>query len=320
MKTVSDDLKTHLAGEVTTVATCWRVVRSDGREYFFTDHDVDLTVDGDAYEADSGMLPSSVTHSRGAAVDNMEAFSFLDSDKISEFDLQAGLFNNAVVDVFIVNYIDLAMGKLYIVQGGIIGEVTVRDNTFTAEVRGKTQRFAQKTIDLYGPVCRAKLGDAQCGVDLDDSPGTYRHDGSVTSIDSGDDRRTFVDDTTIQIGAVSDSPSGASSAPEGEHLYAYGVLTWATSASGNDGLLMEVKRFDPITGTFELFQAMPYSIEIGDTFEVTYGCDKRKGTCVERFDNIVNFRAEPFIPGSVVVPPRSEEGRKATRRGQLRPT
>ena len=36
----------------------------------------------------------------------------------------------------------------------------------------------------------------------------------------------------------------------------------------------------------------------GDTFAVTAGCDKRFATCHDRFDNVVNFRGFPHIPGN----------------------
>ena len=43
---------------------------------------------------------------------------------------------------------------------------------------------------------------------------------------------------------------------------------------------------------------MPEPIAAGDTFNVTAGCDKRFATCRDRFDNAVNFRGFPHIPGN----------------------
>lgn len=47
-----------------------------------------------------------------------------------------------------------------------------------------------------------------------------------------------------------------------------------------------------------LWQAMPDPIAAGDTFTVTAGCDKTFATCHDRFDNVVNFRGFPHIPGN----------------------
>jgi uncharacterized phage protein (TIGR02218 family) len=49
---------------------------------------------------------------------------------------------------------------------------------------------------------------------------------------------------------------------------------------------------------FELWQAMPEPVAAGDNFTVTAGCDKQFQTCHDRFNNIVNFRGFPHIPGN----------------------
>jgi len=46
MKMVSAALAQHLAGEVTTLATCWKIARRDGVVVGLTDHVRDLEVDG----------------------------------------------------------------------------------------------------------------------------------------------------------------------------------------------------------------------------------------------------------------------------------
>jgi uncharacterized phage protein (TIGR02218 family) len=46
---------------------------------------------------------------------------------------------------------------------------------------------------------------------------------------------------------------------------------------------------------------MPEPIAVGDTFTVTAGCDKRFATCRDRFDNVLNFRGYPHIPGNEYV-------------------
>lgn len=105
-KEIGAALLAHLAQDVTTVAMCWKITRQDAVEFFFTDHDVDLLIDGDTYEAASGALPTTLTQKRDAAVDNMEIMSFIESDKITEADIMAGKFDYALVDIFIINYVD----------------------------------------------------------------------------------------------------------------------------------------------------------------------------------------------------------------------
>lgn len=286
MKTIFTDLKNHLAGNLTTVATCWRLVRQDGAEYCFTDHDTDLKIGDKTFAASTGMIPTALSQNRGLSVDNMEVVAFLELDKIHEADIAAGLFDYASVDIFLINQANIAMGVLWLAKGWTLGQIEIRDNAFQAEIRGKAQHLQQNICELYTPQCRAELGDLRCGIDLADSGQTFWYPGAVTSVTT--DRKVFVD---------ANVPS------YGEDVFHYGKLTWTEPGSGdsytgnNAGFEMEIKSFDPDTGEFELFAPMPYSIEVGDEFTVTFGCDKRLETCRDRFDNVVNFRGEPYVPG-----------------------
>ncbi|HEY8580902.1 MAG TPA: DUF2163 domain-containing protein, partial [Beijerinckiaceae bacterium] len=55
MRHLAPDFAARLSGGVTTLCTCWRLTRADGRVQGFTDHDADLVVDGQLYEARSGL-------------------------------------------------------------------------------------------------------------------------------------------------------------------------------------------------------------------------------------------------------------------------
>lgn len=76
--------------------------------------------------------------------------------------------------------------------------------------------------------------------------------------------------------------------------FAYGLLTWTSGA--NAGYSMEVKKSS--VGAIELALPMPYPIQPGDTYRVTAGCDRLPGTCKTRFNNLIHFRGEQFIPGA----------------------
>jgi uncharacterized phage protein (TIGR02218 family) len=81
--------------------------------------------------------------------------------------------------------------------------------------------------------------------------------------------------------------------------FAGGVLTWESGA--NAGRSIEVKAWTQATGAIELFLPMGYAIEAGDLFHIHPGCDKRLGTCIDRFANVLNFRGEPYVPGADVL-------------------
>lgn len=92
--------------------------------------------------------------------------------------------------------------------------------------------------------------------------------------------------TTISVEGVSGDTAD---------YYNGGLLTWLSG--NNAGRSMEVKDFDANTNLLTFHLPAPYEPAVGDAFEIHPGCDKKLATCKETFDNVVNFRGEPFIPG-----------------------
>ncbi len=270
MMQVSTALKNHLAGTVTTLATLWRVTRVDGVVMGFTDHDQDITFDGQLYKAATGFTPTALSSSAALAVDNLEIQSVLDADDITEEDLSAGLYDGATVDVFLVNYADLSAGCLY-PRRGTIGEVKVSDHGFAAELRGMVGAYSANVGQVYSPTCRADFGDDRCGVSLR----RYSVAGTVTAVT---DHRRFTD----------------SGRTEDSGWFTHGLLTWTSGA--NAGRAMEVKSYGG--GVFQLFLPMRSAIQPGDHYTVHAGCNRTHPTCKTKFGNIVNFRGEPHVPGN----------------------
>jgi uncharacterized phage protein (TIGR02218 family) len=50
-------------------------------------------------------------------------------------------------------------------------------------------------------------------------------------------------------------------------------------------------------GEFTMVQSMPFDVQVGDAYSVYSGCDKTIEVCAGRFNNALNFRGEPHIPG-----------------------
>jgi uncharacterized phage protein (TIGR02218 family) len=164
MKTVSAAMQLHLQQATTTLATCWKITRTDGEVFGFTDHDQPLTISGLEYKASSGYFRSAIANSSEASVDNLEVEGFLDDDSIAEVELRNGAFDYATVNIFIVNWADLGDGIIRM-RYGIFGETTILSSgLFRIELRGLTQLFTQTVGDVYQPECRVDLGDTKCGI------------------------------------------------------------------------------------------------------------------------------------------------------------
>lgn len=269
MRSVSSGLKSHYAGEVRTTCNCWKLTRADGVVMGFTDHDAPLTLGGVTYLPSSGFARSAISARADLSVDTTDVTALLDSSTITEGDLIAGVYDNALIEQFAVNWSDLTQGTLMLGYGRL-GNVTTHRGAFRAEVRSLSQNLQQTIGERYSRFCRADLGDARCGVSLP----AYTVTGTVTSVI---DRQSFAD----------------SSRAEALGHFNYGLLTW--TSGNNSGLKIEVKSSGGVAVV--LFDAMPRAIQVGDTYSMHAGCDKLFATCKANFNNAVNFRGEPHIPG-----------------------
>lgn len=67
----------------------------------------------------------------------------------------------------------------------------------------------------------------------------------------------------------------------------------------NTGRSAEIKEWTQSTSEIQLYLPLPFDITPGTRIRLYRGCQKRLGEdCVDIFNNAVNFRGEPFIPGS----------------------
>ena len=169
MRNASVALKNHLEQELTTLATCWKITRRDGTDYYFTDLDVDVTFGNNVYLSRVGYDRTAITNSAGLKTDELDLSGFFRDDSLQEIDMRNGLFDFADVEIFIVNYDDLSQGRMMLRRGNL-GEVEISPSgAFKAELRGLTQRLSQFIGEKYQAECRADLGDNRCKIPINPS-------------------------------------------------------------------------------------------------------------------------------------------------------
>lgn len=289
MRDIDPAFAEHLAASATTLCHCWKLLRRDGAVFGFTDHDRDLAFAGVTFTARSGLEPSEVSAELGFAVATSEVAGALSAVSLTEADIVGGLYDDATVETWLVNWAD-PQGQRLLVDVASIGGIKRTDHAFLAELRGIMHRLDQPQGRLYSLACAADLGDARCGVDL--TLPAFRAEGVVTATDGR---------LVVQARDLGDHADG---------WFTGGRLAWTGGA--NAGAAVEVKhhRRDQGMHLLTLWQAAPATIAEGDAFTVTAGCDKRHATCRDRFSNTVNFRGFPHMPGNdfVVTYPREGEG------------
>lgn len=279
MKTLPAGLQAHLDTGATTLAWCWRLTRADGTTYGFTDHDADLYFDATTFEAATGFTGTDLRSSLGLAVDNVDVTGALSSDRLNEGDLAGGLFDDARVEIWRVNW--ASPDQRVLMMSGSVGEVRRGQTAFTAELRSLAHYLNQEKGRVYQYACDATLGDARCGVDI--AGPACRAIGTVTTADTD-----FLFTASGLDGFAA-------------HWCTGGLVTW--QSGGNAGRAMEVKRH-AVMGSgaeIELWRSMAAPISGGDVFAITAGCDKTFATCRAKFSNGLNFRGFPRIPGNSYV-------------------
>lgn len=272
MKALPPDLAAHLAGGVTTLARCWRIERRDGLLFGFTDHDVDLTFDGVTYRADSGFTASALESMPGLAVSNVELEGALRSDALDDADLAAGLFDDAACRLYLVNW--RAVEQRVLLRRGHIGEVSRNHAGYRAELRGLAHRLEQASGRLFERRCAWTLGDARCGIDLEQ--GHYRRAVSVQTVE----------------GRLSLVVEGMDAIDDG--LFSHGRLLFSSGL--NAGLGVEIA--EQAGYRLRLLLPPPRAVVAGDAATLIAGCNRLLETCSGRFANAVNFGGFPHMPGA----------------------
>jgi uncharacterized phage protein (TIGR02218 family) len=269
-------LAEHFARDVTTICHCWRLTRADGETTGYTDHDRPLTLDGTTFEPETGFSASEARSTLGLAVDTVDVEGALSSERIRDEDIAAGLYDGARVETLLVNW--RKPEDFALIRTATIGKMTRSDERFVAELESLASRLDQQNGRMVGRTCDAELGDARCGFLLD-QPG-FSATGAVEAMETPD---------KIAVSGLTGFDNG---------WFAFGTLSWITGAragrterivdhrlAGGDVLLVLQQRVGPTIG-------------LGDVFSISAGCDKTFATCKAKFDNALNFRGFPHLPGN----------------------
>ncbi|MGX9855228.1 DUF2163 domain-containing protein [Limimaricola variabilis] len=268
-------LDDHLAGGVTTLCRAWALRRADGLERGFTDHDRPLSFGGIAFRPETGFAASALVQGAGLAADTGEALGAISDAGITEAEIAQGRLDGAELRVWRVNWAAPEMRALEF--RGHLGEIRREGTLFRAELRGLSDLLNRPLGRVYQPRCDAALGDARCGVDTEAAG--IAVDRPLAAAEGA--RLRF------------DWPGG----PEAG-WFAHGR---AEILDGDGAGLWAAIREDRVEGSARIVDLWaPPAAELapGSRVRLVAGCDKRAGTCRLKFDNFLNFRGFPHLPGA----------------------
>lgn len=298
MKNFSPEFLAHLRGPVTTLAVCWRVQKKNGELILATTHDRDIVITTTnigqdlgspafdltgVYRARAAITPADIQKSSDMSVDNTEingAIPVLGGFDVSIADIEAGLLDAAPATEFVVNWQNPDNFQ-DVIKHGYLGQPSwTAERAYRVEHRGLTQVLQQTIGRTAGDRCDVhEFGDARCKFPVED----HTVDGVITAVTS---RRRFAASLTLI-----DSPTP---------LDYFNLGKLRMTSGDNDTYIQQVKNgaVGDVLGEIELYEPFPETLQVGDTFRLSPGCDRLYLTCRDRFDNLINMRAPAlFCPG-----------------------
>lgn len=259
-------------------ARCWKIVREDAVEFYYTEHNEPIVlIDENTYKPAGGMESSVVQKQTKLQTENLEFVGMISSADVTEDDLRGGRFREATVTVFLVDWMYPWVGS-FSESKYWISEISFTGERWEAKVEGLGRFLKPKVGDLYSRTCRHELGDASCQVDI--------------SVGGGN----AVNDTLATVSAQRQEFTGTGLGGFADFFFDYGKIIWTTG--NNAGLIHEIKDFRNSTQAVTLQIPAPYDFQVGDTYSIHAGCEKRVDDCKTKFSNFDFFGGFPFIPGT----------------------
>lgn len=272
MKTTTDDLKSSFEADTTNIVKCWKITLKDSSIIGFTTNSEDFNYNNIKYNSFSSGDVGNIESNLDIEEDSFEFSNMISSELIAESDILSGKYDNATIEIFLIDIQNQSNGKVTLLNG-VISDIECKGNMFTAKVKGLKDSIDKTIGEVYSPLCRCRFCDTKCG--LEETNFTFS--ATITNVS---DAVTFItDDATILSKTTG--------------YFDNGIIEF--TSGNNKGQKMEIKQY--ANGTFILSLNLPNELKVGDAFNVIAGCDKKFATCCDAFDNAVNFRGEPHLPG-----------------------
>ena len=294
--TLTNAMDSRRKSTVQFEAYCFRITRLDGFQLFLTDAQEPLTLaDGVEYQPAGGFNTSARRKASDLDDQSFDAAGVLTADIMTHEDLRGGRYLGARIDVFLVDYRVPWAGHFHQTSNWV-QSMDFDHGVWKMEIEGFTSQLKQVSGLDAAKTCTNELGDAfgdseaiGCKADLA-SLGFIQIGQTVAFASGSEPRRVF---------------DGSNQSP-GEQDYVLGRIRWLTGKNaGTVSRVRSAAASSPRT-VFELFLETPHDIEALDSYTLEAGCNKLAGLgegdttghCFNKFNQILNFSGEPYLPGT----------------------
>ncbi|OVE46683.1 DUF2163 domain-containing protein [Chromobacterium violaceum] len=248
----------------------------------YTSADVDLTVGGQTFSSKGPLFKRGRTRlTLGLEVDTLDltintdarhtlnAVPWLHAARVGALDGAAVRLER----VFLTDWTDTSAGSILLFEGRV-ADVKPSRTELKLTVKSELELLdIQMPRNLYQPGCLHTLFQGGCGL----SKAAFAVNGTVGGGSS-----------------VNRIPCALTQAAG---HFALGTIRF--NSGPNAGVIRSVKDYTP--GVVTLSTPLVVPCNVGDGFTIYPGCDKTKGTCLAKFNNVINFRGHPYVPAPETV-------------------
>lgn len=271
MRNITDNFKNNLNKNLLFFTKCYKLILKDETILGFTEYYENIDFENITYRSNFGFSNKTLKSKTDLSFTNENIIGFIDNDMIKIDDIVSGKFNNAEIEIFLLDYKNFE--KLILLKG-YVKDISIKDNIFIAEINSISSLLENTIGQTYSPTCRCLFCDENCSLNKSD----YTSNGVISEVINQFEFRTLSTEIV----------------EKDDYYYNDGLIKILDGNNRNQ--LTEIKMSSK--GYIVLRFKFSYEIKIGDEFEITAGCDKNFKTCCSKFDNAINFRGEPNLPRS----------------------
>lgn len=248
---------------------CTITRRTDGVIFRIAESDQAVMVGSETWQVIPGINISAVTHTNNGEMPSCQIVCVHENGGIiNTSDLEAGLFDGADVQLYIVDRRNLSRKGLQF-TGSIATITYTAENLITMAVKGPAVNAKILMTQTRSPMCRTDLFSVLCGV----NPASYVVSTTIVAI----------------IDAFNFTVSGLAQA---DGWFNQGV------AVTSSGIAVEIANWVQSTQTLTAYLPANLLLSAGADLTLYPGCDKTLAMCGGRYMNTLNFQGEPHFLGT----------------------
>lgn len=243
---------------ISNFINCIKIELVSGEILRFSDSDQEVVYQNEVYKHGSFIIPAQIKSSSELGEDNM----------FISFNIKADL-EGAYAEIFTIDLFNF-VEKARILKTGWFGEIKYTQTGAIAEICSLGYKTKNLIGKAYSRTCRARFADQFCKM----SEENYSFFGKIEKI-------------------YHNNCFGDTARVEEDEYFNDGSLIFTSGKNK----AKEFRVYSFSDSRITLFSTQPLELNIDDEYKIIVGCDKQISTCINKFNNVLNFRAEPFIPG-----------------------